>query len=98
MSSSADSTTSRQQMENKDVGAENYVVLKKKITLLRGISILTGTIIGGGIFISSKGILENTGSVGLALTLWVVCGILSFFGKTSNLCIFCVVSLSDSSK
>uniref|UniRef100_A0A8C4WYU3 Cystine/glutamate transporter n=1 Tax=Eptatretus burgeri TaxID=7764 RepID=A0A8C4WYU3_EPTBU len=83
MSSSADSTTSHQQMENKDVGAENYVVLKKKITLLRGISILTGTIIGSGIFISSKGILENTGSVGLALTLWVVCGILSFFGAMS---------------
>uniref|UniRef100_UPI00358E43BE cystine/glutamate transporter-like isoform X2 n=1 Tax=Myxine glutinosa TaxID=7769 RepID=UPI00358E43BE len=83
MSSSADGTTSRQHMEDKDVSTENYVVLKKKITLLRGISFITGTVIGGGIFISSKGILENTGSVGLALTIWVVCGIVSFFGAMS---------------
>ncbi|XP_015267064.1 PREDICTED: cystine/glutamate transporter [Gekko japonicus] len=56
------------------------VVLKKKITFLRGVSIIIGTIIGAGIFISPKGILENTGSVGMSLTVWTVCGILSLFG------------------
>ncbi|KAE8630347.1 hypothetical protein XENTR_v10000789 [Xenopus tropicalis] len=56
------------------------VVLKKKVTLLRGISIIIGTIIGAGIFISPKGILQNTGSVGMSLVVWTACGILSLFG------------------
>ncbi|KAG8453904.1 hypothetical protein GDO86_000506, partial [Hymenochirus boettgeri] len=56
------------------------VVLKKKVTLFRGIAIITGTVIGAGIFISPKGILQNTGSVGMSLILWTVCGILSLLG------------------
>uniref|UniRef100_A0A8C9G0Z0 Cystine/glutamate transporter n=1 Tax=Pavo cristatus TaxID=9049 RepID=A0A8C9G0Z0_PAVCR len=59
---------------------QEKVVLKKKVTLLRGISIIIGTIIGAGIFISPKGILKNTGSVGMSLTVWTACGILSLFG------------------
>lgn len=57
------------------------VVLKKKITFLRGVSIIIGTIIGAGIFISPKGILKHTGTVGMSLIVWTVCGILSLFGK-----------------
>ncbi|NXP11360.1 XCT protein, partial [Thinocorus orbignyianus] len=67
-------------LDSKQPAQEGKVVLKKKVTLLRGISIIIGTIIGAGIFISPKGILKNTGSVGMSLTVWTVCGILSLFG------------------
>ncbi|XP_075357176.1 cystine/glutamate transporter isoform X1 [Mycteria americana] len=67
-------------MDGGQPAQEGKVVLKKKVTLLRGISIIIGTIIGAGIFISPKGILKNTGSVGMSLTVWTACGILSLFG------------------
>lgn len=57
------------------------VELGKKVTLLRGISIIIGTIIGAGIFISPKGILKNSGSIGLSLIVWITCGVLSLFGE-----------------
>ncbi|XP_051901111.1 cystine/glutamate transporter [Pristis pectinata] len=63
--------------------AQGKVVLKKKVNLLRGISIIIGTIIGAGIFISPKGILQHTGTVGMALVMWTACGILSLFGALS---------------
>ncbi|XP_022540095.1 cystine/glutamate transporter [Astyanax mexicanus] len=64
-------------------GPPGKVALKKKVTLLRGISIIIGTIIGAGIFISPKGILKNSGSVGMSLVVWVACGVLSLFGALS---------------
>uniref|UniRef100_A0A8C3SJQ5 Cystine/glutamate transporter n=1 Tax=Chelydra serpentina TaxID=8475 RepID=A0A8C3SJQ5_CHESE len=67
-------------LDSKGPAQEEKVVLKKKVTFLRGVSIIIGTIIGAGIFISPKGILKNTGSVGMSLILWTVCGILSLFG------------------
>ncbi|XP_075870246.1 cystine/glutamate transporter [Nelusetta ayraudi] len=59
------------------------VELGKKVTLLRGISIIIGTIIGAGIFISPKGILQHSGSVGMSLVVWIACGVLSLFGALS---------------
>ncbi|XP_077588636.1 cystine/glutamate transporter isoform X1 [Stigmatopora nigra] len=64
-------------------GKEKRVQLGKKVTLLSGISVIVGTIIGAGIFISPKGILKNTGSVGMSLVVWIACGVLSLFGALS---------------
>uniref|UniRef100_A0A3B4ESA8 Cystine/glutamate transporter n=1 Tax=Pundamilia nyererei TaxID=303518 RepID=A0A3B4ESA8_9CICH len=60
---------------------DGKVELGKKVTLLRGISIIIGTIIGAGIFISPKGILKHSGSVGVSLLVWIACGVLSLFGE-----------------
>ncbi|XP_034036910.1 cystine/glutamate transporter [Thalassophryne amazonica] len=61
--------------------SDNKVGLKKKVGLLRGISIIVGIMIGAGIFISPKGILKNSGSVGMSLVVWIACGVLSLFGS-----------------
>ncbi|KAK5925570.1 hypothetical protein CgunFtcFv8_018083 [Champsocephalus gunnari] len=59
------------------------VGLGKKVTLMRGISIIIGIIIGAGIFISPKGILKHSGSIGMSLVVWIGCGVLSLFGALS---------------
>lgn len=71
-------TDPRGKLQDED---DNKVELGKKVTLLRGISIIIGTIIGAGIFISPKGILKYSGSVGMSLVVWIACGVLSLFGE-----------------
>lgn len=56
------------------------VVLKRKVTLLNGISIIVGSIIGSGVFVSPGGVLAYAGSPGAALVLWGVCGVFCTIG------------------
>ncbi|XP_076863222.1 asc-type amino acid transporter 1 isoform X2 [Brachyhypopomus gauderio] len=57
------------------------VTLKKEIGLLSACTIIIGNIIGSGIFISPKGVLEHSGSVGLALVVWVLGGCIAALGS-----------------
>jgi L-type amino acid transporter 5 len=58
----------------------DQIALKKNLGLLNGICIIVGVIVGSGIFISPKGVLEYSHSVGLSLLIWVACGLLSLIG------------------
>lgn len=61
-------------------GSEGGVALKKEIGLVSACGIIIGNIIGSGIFVSPKGVLENASSVGVALIVWIITGIITAIG------------------
>nr|XP_039248246.1 b(0,+)-type amino acid transporter 1-like [Styela clava] len=62
-------------------GSQESVRLKREVTLLGGISVIVGSMIGSGIFISPVGVLKNVGSVGASLIVWLCCGLVATCGS-----------------
>jgi APA family basic amino acid/polyamine antiporter len=54
--------------------------LRRTLTLRDLIFIVVGTVIGSGIFLTPGTVLRNAGSGGMALSVWVVGGVLSLLG------------------
>ena len=69
--------------ESTDNNVSSTVRLKPTLNVFTGAALNIGIVIGSGIFISPKGVLEGAGSVGLTLIVWVLCGIVSLLGALS---------------
>ncbi|WAR13466.1 XCT-like protein, partial [Mya arenaria] len=65
---------------SESVYSREHVAMKKGVGLLSGVALIVGTMIGSGIFISPKGVLASSGSVGASLIIWTLCGFIALLG------------------
>ncbi len=78
----ADKADAEKNVDTKEEGGgdSDAVELKPKMTLLNGCTVIVGSIIGSGIFVSPSGVLKETGSVNMALVVWIISGVFSMVG------------------
>lgn len=60
---------------------DDRINLKPKITLVNATTMIIGSIIGSGIFVSPTGVLKEVGSVGVSLIIWLGGGLFSMVGS-----------------
>ncbi|XP_072169517.1 cystine/glutamate transporter-like [Diadema setosum] len=67
--------------EKEEDGEEEKIAIPRHLGLAGCVWYIIGQVIGTGIFITPSGVLRGTGSsVGWALVIWVLCGIIQFCG------------------
>ncbi|PAA69641.1 hypothetical protein BOX15_Mlig012078g1 [Macrostomum lignano] len=59
---------------------QQRVALKKELTLMHGVAVIVGIIIGSGIFLSPVGVIREVKSVGASLCIWAASGVFSILG------------------
>ncbi|XP_062462329.1 b(0,+)-type amino acid transporter 1-like isoform X1 [Pezoporus occidentalis] len=57
--------------------------LKQEVGLISGVSLIAGTMIGSGIFMSPEWVLDHMRSPASSLLIWGACGLLGMFGALS---------------
>ncbi len=67
--------------EKDEQSDSSSVNLKREVGLIGGVALIVGSMIGSGIFVSPKGILRKTESVGMSFIIWLLCAVLSMCGK-----------------
>uniref|UniRef100_A0A1A9VU07 Amino acid permease/ SLC12A domain-containing protein n=1 Tax=Glossina austeni TaxID=7395 RepID=A0A1A9VU07_GLOAU len=70
----------RDKQNSDNCSQDSGVKLKKRINLIDGVAIIVGVIVGAGIFVSPKGVLKYSGSIGQSIVVWILCGVLSMLG------------------
>uniref|UniRef100_A0A667Z780 b(0,+)-type amino acid transporter 1 n=1 Tax=Myripristis murdjan TaxID=586833 RepID=A0A667Z780_9TELE len=55
--------------------------LKREVGLVGAVSLIAGTMIGSGIFMSPQSVLFNIGSPGASLVVWACCGLLAILAS-----------------
>ena len=73
---------------------EALVKLKPRLGLVQGCTVIVGTIIGSGIFISPGGVLSCTGSINMALVVWILSGVFSMMGAYCYAELGCMIKKS----
>lgn len=58
----------------------NAPTLRRALGLWSAVSIVVGTVIGGGVFLVPSTMISKLGSVSILFVVWVVAGLLSLFG------------------
>lgn len=66
--------------KGKESITEERVQLKKELGLIDAVGIIVGIVVGSGIFVSPKGVLLYSGSIGFGLIVWIISGLLSTIG------------------
>ncbi|XP_040916239.1 b(0,+)-type amino acid transporter 1-like [Toxotes jaculatrix] len=67
-------------MAEKEPGA---LKMKREIGLIGGIALVSGTMIGSGIFMSPQFVLAYVGSPGASLVIWALSGVVAMFAALS---------------
>ncbi|XP_036398922.1 b(0,+)-type amino acid transporter 1-like [Megalops cyprinoides] len=64
-------------------GKTEKLKLKQELGLASAVSLIGGTMIGSGIFMSPQSVLSNIGSPGASLVIWMLCGLIAMLGALS---------------
>ncbi|XP_050024873.1 b(0,+)-type amino acid transporter 1-like isoform X3 [Dermacentor andersoni] len=63
--------------ETSSAARADKAALKRQVGLGSAVALIIGSIIGSGIFVTPSSVFRNSGSIGVDLLVWIVCGILS---------------------